>query len=572
MRKILFAVLIVGSMLVGVGAASAVPPGGSFIDDDGNVHEGYIEAIREAGITTGCNSPVNNRYCPDRGVTRGQMAAFLVRTLGLTDDGGGDWFDDDDDSIFESSIDRLASAGITSGCNPPANTEFCPDRVVSRAEMATFLARAYNLSNPGGNRFNDDNGSVHEGSIQAIAAAGISVGCNPPTNTKFCPNSSVKRDQMASFLGRAAGLSPLSVPPRVDAGDVDVNVYAGDSVAAAANDHPPGTVFLVHGEHYGEQVSPKDNQVFLAAPGAVMNGDGWASSAFRSGASNVTVQGFEITNYNNPLGHGIIHSEGNNWLIEGNNVHHNATLGIKVEGDGTVVRGNKINWNGQLGVSSPFSSNVVFENNEIAHNNHSNAYEWGWEAGGSKFWSTVNLTLRNNYVHNNHGPGLWSDTNNYNTLYEGNTIVDNYGSGIYHEVSYDAVMRNNTIRGNGYDHAAWLWGGGITVASSNNIEIYGNLIEDNFNGITATQQGRYDTPADHGPYVVRNINVHDNTVINSGKTGIITDTGDQSIYSAGHSFRNNTYIGSVGWSWDGGDKSWDDWRSYGHDSGGSYSP
>ena len=123
-------------MLTGVGAAVALPPGGTFLDDDGNVHEGYIEAIADAGITTGCNAPLNDRYCPGRDVTRGQMAAFLTRTLGLTDDGGGDRFDDDDDSIFESSIDKLAAAGITSGCNPPANTNFCPNARVTRGQMA----------------------------------------------------------------------------------------------------------------------------------------------------------------------------------------------------------------------------------------------------------------------------------------------------------------------------------------------------------------------------------------------------------------------------------------------------
>ncbi len=572
MRKIILAVLIVGSMLVGVGAAAAVPPGGSFVDDDGNVHEGYIEAIKEAGITTGCNSPINDRYCPSSDVTRGQMAAFLVRTLGLTDDGGGDRFDDDDASIFESAIDKLATAGITSGCNPPANTNFCPDRVVTRGEMAAFLARAYNLTDPGGDRFNDDDASVHEGSIQAIAAAGISVGCNPPTNTKFCPNNAVRRDQMASFLGRASGLAPLHVPGRIDVSDVDVNVYAGDSVAAAANNHPPGTVFLVHGEHRGEQVSPKDNQVFLAAPDAVMNGDGRATSAFNSGASNVIVRGFEVTNYNNPSGTGAINGLGGGWVIESNNVHHNATYGIKVQGDGAVVRSNSINHNGQLGVAAPYTTNAVFESNEISHNNYEDAYSWEWEGGGSKFWSTINLTLRGNYVHHNHGPGLWSDTNNYNVLYEGNTVEHNYGGGIYHEVSYDAVMRNNTLRGNGFGHTGWLWGAGIIIASSKNIEVYGNLVEGNYNGITATQQPRYDTPADHGPYLLSNINVHDNTIIDSGQTGIATDTGDGSVFSAGHRFDNNSYIGNVGWSWNGSSVSWDGWRSYGHDANGSFTP
>jgi parallel beta-helix repeat protein len=572
MRRITLSVLVIGSLLTGIGAAAALPPGGTFVDDDGNVHEGYIEAIADAGITTGCNAPLNDRFCPTKGVTRAQMAAFLVRTLGLTSDGGGNWFSDDDDSIHESSIDKLAAAGITSGCNPPANTKFCPKRVVSRGEMAAFLARAYGLSDPGGNRFVDDNGSAHEASIQAIAAAGISIGCNPPTNTKFCPRSPVRRDQMASFLGRAAGLTPLAVPPRVDVGDVDVEIYAGQDLAGVASQYPAGTVFLVHGEHHGQSVDPKDNQVFIGAGDAVLNGDGWASYAFGGYSSNVTVRGFEVTNYNNPSGTGAINGLGGGWVVESNNVHHNATYGIKVAGNGPVVRYNKITHNGQLGVAAPYSTNALFQDNEIAYNNYNDNYSWQFEAGGSKFWSTTNLALRGNFVHHNHGPGLWSDTNNYNTLYEGNVIEDNYGAGIYHEVSYDAVMRSNTLRRNGFDHTGWLWGGGITVASSKNIEIYGNHVEGNYNGITATQQPRYDTPADHGPYLVSNINVHDNTIVNSGQTGLATDTGDYSVFSAGHRYENNTYVGASGWSWGGSNISWESWRSYGHDSGGSYSP
>jgi S-layer homology domain len=75
-------------------------------------------------------------------VTRGQMAAFLVRALGYTADGGGNLFTDDDTSIFESDIDKLATAGVTRGCNPPTNDEFCPNQFVTRGQMAAFLYRA----------------------------------------------------------------------------------------------------------------------------------------------------------------------------------------------------------------------------------------------------------------------------------------------------------------------------------------------------------------------------------------------------------------------------------------------
>jgi hypothetical protein len=70
------------------------------------------------------------------------MAAFLTRALHYVDDGGGDWFTDDDSSIFEHDIDCLATAGVTKGCNPPDNTRYCPTSYVTRGQMAAFLHRA----------------------------------------------------------------------------------------------------------------------------------------------------------------------------------------------------------------------------------------------------------------------------------------------------------------------------------------------------------------------------------------------------------------------------------------------
>ena len=81
-------------------------------------------------------------YCPGKAVTRGQMAAFLVRALGYTDDGSGNLFVDDDTSIFEIDIAKLATAGVIRGCNPPVNDMFCPNSNVTRGQMVAFLHRA----------------------------------------------------------------------------------------------------------------------------------------------------------------------------------------------------------------------------------------------------------------------------------------------------------------------------------------------------------------------------------------------------------------------------------------------
>jgi hypothetical protein len=181
-------------------------PSGSFVDDEGSRFGAAIEWAAIEEITLGCNPPVNDRFCPDDPVTRGQMAAFLVRAMDYSDDGGGDLFTDDDGSIFESAIDRLKTAGVTLGCNPPVNDRFCPDRRLTRGEMAALVVRAMGYSDDGGgDLFTDDDGSIFESAIDRLKTAGVTLGCNPPVNDHFCPDNFVTREQMAAFLRRAVG-------------------------------------------------------------------------------------------------------------------------------------------------------------------------------------------------------------------------------------------------------------------------------------------------------------------------------------------------------------------------------
>lgn len=142
------------------------------------------------------------------------MAAFLTRALGLTER-VSDPFTDDDGSLFEADIERIAAVGVTLGCNPPANDRYCPTRPVTRAEMAAFLVRAYGYSERENGRFIDDDGSIFEADIERLAVAGVTLGCNPPANDRYCPSQRVRRDEMASFLVRAEGLSPIPVLPRL---------------------------------------------------------------------------------------------------------------------------------------------------------------------------------------------------------------------------------------------------------------------------------------------------------------------------------------------------------------------
>lgn len=155
--------------------------------------------LSRRGITRGC-TPAGDQYCPNGTVTRGQMAAFLNRTFVLPA-ATTDHFDDDQGSIFEDDINRVAEAGITLGCG---ERTYCPDAGVTRGAMAAFLSRALGLTDSGTVQFVDIAGSGFETEIAQIATAGITRGCNP-TGDRFCPNDPVTRGQMAAFLHRGVG-------------------------------------------------------------------------------------------------------------------------------------------------------------------------------------------------------------------------------------------------------------------------------------------------------------------------------------------------------------------------------
>ena len=164
----------------------------SFSDTEGHKFATEIEWLAAAGITSGCSA---ERYCPRVAVTRGQLAAFLARAFQLPPS-AGDYFRDDESSAFEDEINRIAHAGVTTGCGPRL---YCPGTVVKRAQMATFLVSALDVPPTSGDYFDDDEGSAHEDSINRLAAAGIVHGCG---ERSYCPRESVTRAQMAVYLYR----------------------------------------------------------------------------------------------------------------------------------------------------------------------------------------------------------------------------------------------------------------------------------------------------------------------------------------------------------------------------------
>ena len=174
--------------------ASSVPVSG-FSDISGSAFLSDIRWLVDEQITAGC---APSRYCPRSAVTREQMASFLRRATSIPAS-AVNAFVDDNASAHESDINGVAAAQITAGCTA---SRYCPASVVTRGQMASFLARTLSLPAATRDWFRDDNGTTHEGAINRLADAGITGGC---ATGAFCAGAAVTREQMAGFLHRAFG-------------------------------------------------------------------------------------------------------------------------------------------------------------------------------------------------------------------------------------------------------------------------------------------------------------------------------------------------------------------------------
>ncbi len=154
-----------------------------------SVHAASITKVASQKIAEPCAAV---RFCPAAPVTRGEFATMLVRALDLP--ATTERHFSDVSGPHAADIEALAAAGLTSGC---ADGRFCPDRRLSRAQMATFFARALRAT-PQTSPF-DDVGNTHDGAVGALHARGIIHGC---TKTTFCPSTAVTRAQTASMLAR----------------------------------------------------------------------------------------------------------------------------------------------------------------------------------------------------------------------------------------------------------------------------------------------------------------------------------------------------------------------------------
>jgi hypothetical protein len=186
----------------GAACPPASVPGTDFGDIASSLHREAVECAAWWGIVNGYSATV---FAPDDNITRAQVASMIARALraaGVTLPANPpDAFTDDDGSIHEVDINALAALGVVLGL--PGGT-FDPSGHVTRAQVASMVARAYAVAAgadlaAGPNAFTDDEGSIHETDINDVAAAGWVKGIG---GGLFNPNGNATRGQFSSMIAR----------------------------------------------------------------------------------------------------------------------------------------------------------------------------------------------------------------------------------------------------------------------------------------------------------------------------------------------------------------------------------
>ncbi|WP_338673471.1 right-handed parallel beta-helix repeat-containing protein [Streptomyces sp. SCSIO 30461] len=348
----------------------------------------------------------------------------------------------------------------------------------------------------------------------AVSAAALALTLPAATGCESTPDTRPTPTAAPSTSVPRVCADPAAGPAKAPAGAVTVDPAVAGDLAAKTKSSPPNTTFWLRpGKHrlasdrYA-QVIPKEGNSYLGAPGAVLDGRKTNQYAFGGTARDVTIRYLTVQGFVAPHDEGVVnHDSADGWLIEHATIQNNSGAGL-MAGAGQQVRASCLRGNGQYGMNAYKAggtiSGLVVEGNEITGNNRDD-----WErrrpgcgcTGGVKFWAVNGADVRGNWVHDNRGAGLWADTNNNDFRIEDNVLEANDGAALIYETSYNAVIRKNTIRRNnwveGRRHAdsgdnfpfATVYlsesGGEPRIrARTDKIEIYRNVLEDNWSGIT----------------------------------------------------------------------------------------
>ena len=417
-------------------------------------------------------------------------------------------------------------------------------------------------------------GTSHPAGTPAPAPApGAVIAARPPPN-RVCGQPILNspyhyRGRPGKYSSGTPGLPTYGKPgsdfPEATAGVV---LPAGKHSYLAYNLAPSTVYYLLPGTHIGSiQASAHDAFVggFSNGQGTVLSGGYLGSStAIDSNYSNgnqpgVTIEYLTIEKFQpNADGVAINQSGNTGWRFLYNTITLNVPgAGVLAAADNTL-EGNCLTLNGQYGFQSsavgPWGRdsltdgpyNVTVRDNEISYNDtcdfegtfdnpsigwskynpvperyrnpHCGKVVGDGNQGGAKLWQTNGVTIKGNYIHGNWGPGIWADTNNANTTYTGNVIVNNDGDAIIEEISYNFSITDNYLANNG-----WVNGLGNPQFPTPAIYISQSGSDSLFGGIPACQEA---SCARQPSYRNQSV-ISGNTLVNNGGNVFLWQNSDR---------------------------------------------
>jgi len=382
-----------------------------------------------------------------------------------------------------------------------------------------------------------------------------------------------------------------------------VRVNPGDDLVRLAAESPESTRFLLtkgtHRLSHRNGVQPRNGQQFTGEDGAVIDGEYSARFAFfnrENAASRVVIENLEVRHFVPGVHWGAIefdtvttippgqpgyetsdYGPRTDWTLQNLWVHHNQGDGINV-GSGARLFNVRSNYNTWLGIGG-HGENIRIDGGELVGNSAA-AIDQGWvnyHSGGMKVSRAKDIVVSNMLVAMNAGPGLWFDLAVRNATINNNYIIDNVSRGIFYEISYDGVIRDNVVLRSGRDDPTpvWIWPAGILVSTSTNVRVEGNHVAGALGGISIIDQRDkraedyfYVSPPmrDPRPYRGTISSVIGNTICSGGvDSGAGTDASTDDVYETSR-WRANRYHATKFRFRGRGGMTFSQWRDFGNDS------
>jgi hypothetical protein len=413
------------------------------------------------------------------------------------------------------------------------------DAATSQVAVATLVVRAQGLAAPVPWTMTPTSswpaaaavalraGSRAAGAPSSPTASPTKSGARPTASASPTPASSANSSARAAPPGTAPTNPPvawcengLPTSPYSSAPRGAVAVPAGDNSALFQYQVPANTTYwFAPGKHDTGEIEASDGDVFLGAPGAIIDGTNTSQYAFVGQYNDtsdeaVTIKYLTIEDFAPIQGAGAVNGNGNNgWTEEYDLMEYNSPGAAMMLGGDNTVSDNCLTENGEYGFNgysyvdetygdtfTGGATNIIFTDNDVSYNNTQKTSS-GVEGGG-KFWQDGNVTVSGNYFHNNEdSPGVWMDTDNAGFLVQDNYFSDNGAQGLMYEISYNADIIDNTFVGNGIEAgpggagfpvgAIYISesGGNSSVASnySGELNIQNNTFDDNWSGVVLYQ-------------------------------------------------------------------------------------